>query len=160
MTKLECVNHWKKKMSWRGHGYVGRVVTYHLRPPSELITFMHICIYIRTQSPGVRVARGCSCRAGGLCLIPGWSGHKNLLSSSSSDYFSFRRAVKRQRLHTLRYKAKNSTTTFPNKHLTVFTLELDLDPLPPDVVHSFPPEWPMAPSVVYLRKSFPPTSYT
>ena len=83
----------------------------------------------------------------------GRGGHKNLSKRREpSKYVSFRRAVERQRFHTLHThdtKAKNNTTTLLTNALHVGT-----------GYRSFRPKWPMAPSVVYLRKSFPSTIYT
>ena len=77
-----------------------------------------------------------------------------------SDYVNFLRAVKRQRFHTLNTHDTKARTTQQHSLQTPYTMELDLGPFPLDIVRSFLPEWPMAPSVVRPRKRFPPRSYT
>ena len=71
-----------------------------------------------------------------------------------SDYIRFRRAVKRQRFHTHDTKPR---TTQQHSLQMPYTLELDLGPFPPDVACSFSSRL-IAPSVVFLRKRFPPTT--
>ena len=75
---------------------------------------------------------------------PGRGEHKENLCGhrGPSNYVSFRRAVKRQRLYTLNShdKAKNNTTTQQHSLQTPYTLELDLGLFLPDVARSFPPE--------------------
>ena len=93
--------------------------------------------------------------------IPGWGGHKNLCGRrETSDYVSSRRAVERQRFHTFNTHVTKPRTKQQHSLQTPYTLELDLGPFPPDVARSFPPEWPIVPSVVCPRKRFPSTSYS
>ena len=87
-------------------------------------------------------------------------GHKNVCRRKEpSDCVSFRRAVERQRFHTLNTQDTKPRTT-QHSLQTPYTLELDLGPFPPDVARSFPPELPIVQSVVCLKERFPPTSYT
>ena len=72
---------------------------------------------------------------------PGRSEHKNLCGRrGTSDYVSFRRAVKRQRFRTLNTHDAKPRTTQQHSLQTPYTLEMDLGPFPPDVAQSFPPE--------------------
>ena len=73
---------------------------------------------------------------------------------------SLRRAVKRQWSHTLNTHNTKPRTTQQNSLQMPYTLELDLGLFPPDAARSFPPKCPIVPSVVCLRKMFPPTRYT
>ena len=65
--------------------------------------------------------------------------HKDLCERSEpSDYVSFRRAAKRQRLHTLNTHDTKPKTTQQHSLQTLYTLELDLGPFPADADHFLP----------------------
>ena len=93
-------------------------------------------------------AKACGCRGGGLGIEPWpWKTHKNpCRRKEPSDYAIFRRAVKRQRLHTLNTHDMKPRTTQQHFIQTPYTLELDFIPFPQDVDRSFPPEWPIVSS--------------
>ena len=63
-----------------------------------------------------------------------------------SDYVSFNRAVKRQRLHTLKHKIHSQEQHYNIFLQMLYTLELDFSPFPTDVTHLLPN--------VSLRKGF------
>ena len=68
---------------------------------------------------------------------PDRGGHKNFCGlREPSDYVSFRKAVERQRFHTL----NAHDTTQQHSLQTHYTLELHLSPFLPGVASSFPPE--------------------
>ena len=64
---------------------------------------------------------------------PGRGGYKNLFGRRElSDYVSFRRAVERQRFHTLNTHDTKPRTTEQHFLQTPYTVELDIGPFPPD----------------------------
>ena len=67
--------------------------------------------------------------------------HKNLCGRRKlSEYVSFRRAVERQRFHTLNAHNTKPRTTQQYSLQTPYKLQVDISPFPPDVARSFPPE--------------------
>ena len=69
--------------------------------------------------------------------IPGQDGHKSFCDGREYfDYVSFHRAVKGHQFHTLKHTKQSQEQRNNISLQTLYTLELDLCPLPTDGVHS------------------------